>query len=353
MKEPERFSFILVAVLLPIGILLAGAGSDSQKLYLNQKPPGTVPELFAPGIVSTGLYERDVAVSPDGKEIIFGVLWGKVITIMSTRLERGEWTTPEVVPFALDFIYFRLEPCFSPDGKTLYFLSTQPPAGEKPKPGWGHQGLWASDKKDDGSWGEPYEVGSPINAKGAFQYFPSMTRDGTLYFTRQVAGGESSVWRSRRGDGRFLDPEKLPEAVNKGGKIYNVCVSPDEGYLVGCVPGRMDAVTPGASEYYAFFRSADGSWSEGTNLGEDVNVRGTEAISPSISPDGKYLFFAAARRTALDDWKGRQMTFPDLLRLADVPQNGLPDIYWLDTRLIEDLKKNIRTPSRGKVHHSL
>jgi len=348
MKKPVKFLLVLTAVVLIVGALLARAGSDSQGPYLGQKTPGTVPELFAPGIVSTGLYERDVAVSPDGREIIFGVIWGKVVTIMSSRLEGGEWTTPEVVPFALDFDYFHLEPCFSPDGKTLYFLSTRAPAGEKPKPGWGHQGLWASDKRGDGSWGEPYDLGFPINTKGAFQYFPSMTRDGTLYFTRQVPGGESAVWRSRRRDGRFSEPEKLPEAVNRGGKIYNACVSPDENYLVGCVPGRTDTVTPGASEYYVFFRSADGGWNEGANLGEGVNFRGSEAISPSISPDGKYLFFAAARKTALDRWKGRPMAFPDLRELAAVPQNGLADIYWVDTRVIEELEKSIRKPNPGK-----
>jgi hypothetical protein len=31
--------------------------------YLGQKPPGMKPEIFAPGIVSTGMYERDMAVT--------------------------------------------------------------------------------------------------------------------------------------------------------------------------------------------------------------------------------------------------------------------------------------------------
>ncbi|MBE0664402.1 MAG: hypothetical protein IH584_01170 [Candidatus Aminicenantes bacterium] len=34
--------------------------------YLGQKPPGTTPELFAPGIVSTGLNELNSVFSPDG-----------------------------------------------------------------------------------------------------------------------------------------------------------------------------------------------------------------------------------------------------------------------------------------------
>ena len=39
--------------------------------YLGQKPPGDTPELFAPGIISTAMYTRDITIMPDGKEIYF------------------------------------------------------------------------------------------------------------------------------------------------------------------------------------------------------------------------------------------------------------------------------------------
>ena len=39
--------------------------------YLGQELPGMTPRLFAPGIVSTGLSERDMAITPDGDEIYF------------------------------------------------------------------------------------------------------------------------------------------------------------------------------------------------------------------------------------------------------------------------------------------
>ena len=34
--------------------------------YLGQVPPGDEPEIFAPGILSTGLYTRDIAMTPEG-----------------------------------------------------------------------------------------------------------------------------------------------------------------------------------------------------------------------------------------------------------------------------------------------
>ncbi len=69
--------------------------------YFGLTPPGSIPVLFAPGLVSTGLSERDVAISPDGSEFYFGVTFRSIATIMVTRLVKGRWTPPEVAPFAV------------------------------------------------------------------------------------------------------------------------------------------------------------------------------------------------------------------------------------------------------------
>ena len=95
----------------------AGAFSRLTGPYLGQKPPGAKPELFAPGLVCTGMSERDVAITPDGREIYFGVMSEQVVTIMMTRLENGHWTEPVVAPFASDSRYFHFEPALSADGK--------------------------------------------------------------------------------------------------------------------------------------------------------------------------------------------------------------------------------------------
>ena len=41
--------------------------------YLDQTPPGDTPQLFAPGIVSNGFNNRDMAMTPDGSEFYFAV----------------------------------------------------------------------------------------------------------------------------------------------------------------------------------------------------------------------------------------------------------------------------------------
>lgn len=346
MKTIKRFRAAPVAVLFVLASAFGSAACRPPAKaafpavsgpYLGQILPGPGPALFAPGIVSTGMYERDMAVTPDGKEIFYGLVAGRLATIMTTSQLDGRWTQPRVASFAADPEYFYFEPCLSADGTRILFLSTRPPEGQALRPGWGHQNIWAADRAGDGSWGEPYDLGAPVNTADG-EFFPSLTRTGALYFTRSKSGGESGIWRSDFRDGRFQEPVKLPDTVNGRGGIYNACISPDDSFLVGCVAGRSDTLTPGAPNYYVFFRKPDGSWSEGINLGQTINAPGSQAISPSVSADGKYFFFASDRAPKDLFVSPPALTLSRLQDIHNRPGNGNSDIYWADIRLIESLR---------------
>jgi hypothetical protein len=311
--------------------------SSLQGQYLGQNLPGNVAELFAPGLISTGLYERDCAVSPDGKEIYYGVFIGGWATIMLTRNIDGKWTEPTILPFASDPEFNFVEPCLSADGKRLFFLSTLPPAGEKPKRGWGHQNIWVVDRQADGSWGKPYDLGQSINTPDQ-EYFPSLTRDGTLYFSRSVAGAPSAVYRSRLVNKVHTQPEKLPSPVNGSWSIYNACIAPDESYIIGCVSGKDTTLPKNVSRYYVSFRSRDGSWSELIDMGDMINLPGSTALSPSISPDGKYFFFSLSQPIATASLKDLK-NLSDILKIQASPFNGAANIHWVSTQVIEDLRE--------------
>ena len=333
---------LLCVALLGASFLGCGANERFPELrgpYLGQAPPGSAPALFAPGIVSTGFYERDLAAAPDGNEIFFGLVFGQHVTIMHTRLVSGKWTEPEIAPFARDLAYYYFEPAMAPDGKRLYFLCTRPGPGQEPKPGWGYQNIWAVDRGEDGAWGEPYNLGAPVSTDDD-EYFPSVTRDGTVYFTRSKAGGQNSrIYRARFVDGTYAEPEMLPPAVNGDWSVYNACIAPDESFLVGCVTGRDDSVTKGLPHYYVFFRNPDDTWSEGINLGEKINFPGAQALSPSISSDGKYFFFASTKMNDIDASAPGALTRRGIKEFYGKPQNGLADIYWVEASFIEGLRK--------------
>jgi hypothetical protein len=329
---------------LAVGVRAGSASAQSRGPagprgpYLGQKPPGLTPELFAPGFVSTGLFERDVAMTPDGLEFYFSAGFRTITTIMVTRLRDGAWTAPEVASFATDPAYFNMEPCVSHDGRRIFFLTTRPRAGEAPKPGWGNNSIWVADRNGDGTWGEPYDLGPPVNGQD-LTYFPSITRGGTLYFSRaKVEGKDSAIYRSRLVDGRYQEPERLPDTVNGGGLVFNAFVAPDESYLVAGVEGRQDSTPPGKANYCVFFRDAAGAWTAGINMGPAVNDPANTQLSPYVSPDGRFFFFSsnAPGEPAASSLKG--LTHARLVELNSSPRNGSSDIFWVSAEIIERLR---------------
>jgi hypothetical protein len=309
--------------------------------YLGQVLPNETPQLFAPGIISTGLYERDIAISPDGNEIYYGLAFGQIVTIMATRLVGGSWTEPEVASFASNLDYFYFEPCLSFDGSKIMFLCTRPPAGKEPKPGWSHQNIWVSDRTENGGWSEPYELGSPVNSDNA-EYFPSLTQDGTLYFTRQMPKAGSAIYRSRWIDGQYTEPEKVPDPVNQEGNLYNAYISSDESFLIACVTRKNEVNAPRVAEYCVFFRGKDDVWTKGINMSELINPPVGSAISPYVSPDGRYFFFASAVADLDDITALGQPKLSQIMDRYNSPQNGSSDIYWVDARVIYELMPSKR-----------
>jgi hypothetical protein len=75
-------------------------------------------------------------------------------------------------------------------------------------------------------------------------------------------------------------------------------------------------------------------------MGEKVNGTGGENCQ-ILSPCGKYLFYTSRRYK--DRNSAPLITYDDILLSWTEPQNGLGDIYWIDARIIEDLRqKNIK-----------
>ena len=140
--KPRKLPTVLLTILTII-LLLSCNGTSAPDAdpatfpalsgpFMGQTLPDSIPELFAPGVVSTGMFTRDMAISPDGKEIYFCVAIGNYTysTILFTKEVDGRWLPPEIVPFSggpgvLDF-----EPAFSADGSRLFFLSNRPDGDE-------------------------------------------------------------------------------------------------------------------------------------------------------------------------------------------------------------------------------
>jgi len=311
--------------------------SGSKNDYLGQQLPGTNPTIFAPEIISTGMYERDFTISPDGNEIYYSLFQGDWNTIMLAKRINGIWQEPVVAPFARDTSFFFAEPTISIDGSKIFYLSTKPRGNEKAKPGWNNQNIWVAERKLDGEWGEPKPL--PENINEFEEFYPSLTSDGTLYFCRTDAKTEvSQILRSKLVNGQYQNPIILPAPINEKGTIFNACIAPDDGYMIGCVTGR-DSTNLNRATYMLFFHNADDTWSKGIDLIKELNLPCPNAVSISVSYDGKYLFFASTQKTIKfkDIQSGWKLN--SIMKRRLVPGNGNSDIYWMK---IEDGFKILR-----------
>ncbi len=324
--------FILLALILPGGEKQA-AFPVLKGPYLGQKPPGMEPQIFAPGIVSSELNTRDIAITPDGREIYFcvNVAGYTFSTIMVTRLKDGSWTEPEVMEHMEDPRWWNSEPCISADGRKFFFLSNRPDKAKNEEKG--DEDIWVMDRAG-AAWGEPCNLGLPVNSDGP-EFYPSLTSDNTLYFTRREESGIEHIFRSRLRDGRYQEPEKLPDQVNSGRTRFNAFIAADESYIIVPVYGRKDSL--GATDYYIAFRNPDDSWTEAMNMGEKINTAGGDEYSASVSPDGKYLFFMGTQAPAREQWPAK-LSAAFLHGLHANPGCDNTSIYWVDAGIIDNLR---------------
>lgn len=297
--------------------------------YLGQAAPGDRVELFAPGVVSTGLAERDLAVSPDGRWILWTVQEPSP-TLVGVKQTDDGWSTQEVLPFS--GVWADLEPAFSPDGTALFFVSNRPLSDTASTAK--DFDIWRVEVRDDG-WGTPANLGAPVNREGD-EFYPSMARDGSLYFTaeREQGIGKEDIWVSERVDGVYQAPTPLPEPANSTTWEFNACIDPDERFLLYTTyrfgPGL------GGGDLYVTFHNTDGSWRTPVSLGAGIN---SDAIDycPGLSPDGTLLFFTSKRTVAMaNDPDHRSYAF--LKASAAHPGNGASDIFWVSAAGIDTLK---------------
>ncbi|MDX9694173.1 MAG: hypothetical protein RBT49_00115 [Bacteroidales bacterium] len=299
--------------------------------YFGQLSPGDSAKLFAPNTISTGMNERDFAISPDGTEIFFCREVGnfKYTTIFYTQRINNIWTAPEVFEYCTNPLYKYVEPHLSQDGKKLFFISTIPVDSTTII----NEDIWVS-TKTDGKWLKPINLGQPVNTKSK-EFFPSVTQDGTIYYTHlDTLVNDEFIYRSRFVNGTYQQPEKLGPNVNIGIARYNAFISSDESYIIIPAYGMPDSY--GGTDYYISFRNSLDKWSHPINMGLKINSSNPKEWSASVSSDGKYIFFMSARMNNNEIDKLSQQS---LHEFHNSPQNGNTDIYWISSSVIDELRQ--------------
>ena len=278
--------------------------------YLGQKPPGMTPEVFAPGIISKAGFHlhSSLAFSPDGKEIYFTRIVFEPLTqgtIYCLKQEGNRWTDPRIASFS--GIFNDDSPTFSPDGQRLFFSSNRPLDSRDQAD---DLNIWYVER-DGRDWRAPVQASSPINT-GDSDFRCSISKNGTMYLSsdRDYRDNRSfDIFVARLLGDRYSLAKKMEEVITTRFTEQIGYIAPDESYMVYYRYTRDD---PSGVGLYISFRTKDGSWTEGKNMGALFNSP-PEAVTQaaSLSPDGRYVFFLRRYEEA---------------------------IYWVDAKVIEHLR---------------
>ena len=244
-----------------------------------------VATLFAPGVVSDSTsMEFGISFTPDMQTVYFTSKKGEddVFYIYEAHYEDTTWVGPEIASFSGDF--FDADPFVTHDGDGLLFFSMRPVAGAESN---GIPDIWYVEREGE-EWGQPVNMGSPVNLPQSGEGFVSATQKGTLYFSamnRDESTGDHDVYRARWSSGSHAAPEYLDLSIEA--EFSNPFIAPNESYLI--VDSKQPGGYGGADLYISYRDGA--TWSVPQNLGPLINTEGDEG-TPALSPDGRFLFFS-------------------------------------------------------------
>ncbi|MCU1305396.1 MAG: hypothetical protein JWN45_91 [Acidobacteriaceae bacterium] len=268
-------------------VILAAICVSGQKATINLGVPPSAkePAVFSEGVISTGS-EFAITFTPDSRTAYFtrSNRTNKTLFIFESHYSDGKWQMPTPVSFS-GKEWADLDPCLSPDGKKIYFISTRPRPGDTFDPKTRQMDIWMVEQTN-GAWGTPtYIAGVSSDGK---EGSPTVSKDGTLYFfsDRDAKPNNNSIYRSKWEHGKYSAPEKLGPEINSGDSNTSPYVTPDGKTLL--FYSTREGGIGGGDLYASFFKH--GKWTPSITLGAVVNSPEWD-YNPSLSPDRKFLFF--------------------------------------------------------------
>lgn len=311
-------------ILSLFALLFSAAACQSNKSHINTNNAVDIEStsdsliLFEENLISTPLYERDIAINAQSNEIIYtlGDFKQSRRALVILRKIKEVWSGPEIMN--ISGVYQDIEPFYSNNGNRLYFASNRPIYNDISREDYN---IWYSDRTE-GGWSEPIALDSIINTRGD-EFFPSLSDKGNLFFTatREDGIGREDIFMSEFIDNKFTAPRALPGEINTSKFEFNAYVNPEENLIIFSSFGRADGL--GGGDLYISRKDDSGNWTASKNLGESINSNKLD-YCPFVDWKSRNLYFTS-ERGILENKKLENIG--ELKGQANSPLNGFGNIF--------------------------
>lgn len=256
-------------------LLLALAASDPA-------PPELLPELLSPRNdynFSTDDAQRTLVVARSDAD------FRNARILVATRAGEDDiWSALQPIAFS-DDRWADSDPWLTPDGRTLYFISTRPAPGREE--GRADYDIWRAHRTAAG-WSAPEHLGPSVNSRG--QELGPELHGGTLYFSsgRKSGKGGLDIYQAAATPDGFAPATLLDGALNTAASESDFTLRPDRGAALFWRSGEG-----GTAAIHISYRTARG-WSEPAPLPADIN-HGPFNFTPSFARNGRSIVYASTR----------------------------------------------------------
>lgn len=244
------------------------------------------------------------SITADGEKLIFSRnIDGNEDFFISHKFNK-EWNTPTPLSDKINTSKFNEgAQSISPDGLYLFFTGCNRPDG------LGRCDIYVSHKEGN-NWGEPFNLGAPLNSP-FWDSQPAISPDGTtLYFVSNRPGGLGGydIWKSTlKNDGYWDTPKNLGPEINTPYDEHTPFIHPDGKTLYFSSDGW-----PGLGNKDVFLSRLDDSnhWTKPENLGYPINTF-NEETGLIVTPDGTEGLFSSNLKGGFGDMDIYQFKMPE------------------------------------------
>lgn len=212
-------------------------GSFQEDFYVSQKKNGKWQQAYSIGKqINTEGNEGAPCLSPDGEILFFVACEGEFgygakregygsCDIFISFKKDDNWEIPQNAGAPLNSKWWESQPSFSSDGKTLYFIR-----GVTGADGKRQMDIWTSVMKDNGKWSNPVKLSDKINTPYNEESVFIHPDNQTLYFSSDGhpgMGGMDIFMSRRQPNGEWGEPVNLGYPINTAADENSFLVSRD------------------------------------------------------------------------------------------------------------------------------